>query len=1218
MNLNFYKSKETNYSSLQNLRKQYKPTLPEIFNNIENLCVKYHNLDIQESILKLFPTLSLNTPKYVEILKKEKLNSFSFCNPLRVGVVLSGGQAPGGHNVISGLFDFIKKVHLSSQLFGFLGGPNGIYSGKYIEITEEIIDCYRNQGGFDIICSGRHKIETPEQFENSLKHCSVLDLNGLVVIGGDDSNTNACLLAEYFIKNKSKTVVIGAPKTIDGDLKNEHIEVSFGFDTATKVYSEQIGNICLDTLSSKKYYHFIKLMGRSASHISLECALNTQVNLVLIGEEVEKKNQTLADVTKDILNMIIKRSKINKNYGVILIPEGLIEFIPEISILIKEINDILSKESSYNKSTNELRVILNDCLTEESKKVFNYLPKLISDQLLLDRDPHGNVQVSRIETEKLLILSVQKEIELYNKSNKEIKFLPQAHFFGYEGRCALPSNFDSNYCYSLGFNAGFLITQNMSGYMSIIKNLKDERSSNWIPAGCPLITMMNVEKRKGKLVPVIKKALVDLDSNMMKAYNHIKEQLMYNDCYKSIGPLQLNNELNNEIESIPYLVHTPELKSIKLNDLNIEEEKEKTPYAPKKYENLPSLCRTLISKPLKLPLCLRHKNPDIRESDNILEKPNNEVLKTIKKDLEYLYSNQKISNLLEVITNDNNNVISNSNSKDLMLNLKIGIVYNGRQAPGGNNIVKGMLEFKKKFKELNSSNEIELIGFKNGTLGFFESNYIDITEDNFKLYNNLGGYDYLGRSIDRIRSEEELDKAVAVCDKLKLDGLILVGASHTLSDAALLTNYIIKKNKLLNTKLTNIVAVPCTVDNNVNHLMFEATIGFDTASKMYSQLIGNIMTDAASNTKYWYFIRLMGRNPSHVVLESSLQTRPNYTIISEEIAKNKLNLNNIVDEICDIIIQRANDNKNYGIVIIPEGLLSYLTYFQMLIEELNKIIKYNKSLDIDKMLGCSEEDIKYIRANLSSWNAAYFIDLPLFFKKQLLLYERESSGNIQLSQLETEKLIAYLVSNELQNRKKKNNLLKFNFSYLTYFLGYQGRCSHPTMFDATLAASYGFTACIIIKNKRYNGYCVTAKGLSSPCEEWILGGIPLSSMISLDYSSTYGYNKCHIKSNDVSLKSKAFQKLKIIRNDCVINDSFRNPGPIQYNEDYYDSIESYDKVPISVYSNFLDYKKIISDIKDYCDKIKTRSRFGINENILKATLLSLENLDKLIKIIKDQ
>ena len=1016
--------------------------------------------------------MASENPSYVEL---QRTDEYLLTSPLRIGVVLSGGQAPGGHNVISGVFDFLKKYHQNSQLFGFLNGPIGVYTDSYVEIDEEFMNQYRNQGGFDMICSGRHKIETEEQFEKSLTYCSSLKLDGLIVIGGDDSNTNACLLAEYFKKNNSNTKVVGVPKTIDGDLKNTWIEVSFGFDTATRVYSELIGNICLDTLSSKKYYHFIRLMGRSASHIALECALLTQVNCVLIGEEVESKKQTLEQIVNYLADLISERANKGKNYGVILVPEGLIEFIPEMNFLIKEINEIVSNKIDGEESK-DLKSLIIKNLTENSKKLFEFLPKAISDQLLLDRDPHGNVQVAKIDTERLLILILQSELEKRKQNNLfKGKFSPQSHYFGYEGRCALPSYFDTEYCYSLGFNAGALVSLGFNGYMSVIKGLADNNPANWIPGGSPLMTMMNVERRKGKDVPVIKKALVELEGNMFKYYLIVKDTWAMNDSYIIPGPIQYEGPC---APSCPYLVNPPDCDSDKINLKKfIPEESENTkklPFAPKSAENMSAISKYLLKEKIELPSVLANRRFRVKLS-NILEPANEEARYACKKTYPNTYADAHNRRLAEIVEEADYDLsqkvfdIYGYLEKPLEKDLKIGIVYNGRQSPGGNNIINGLLEFKKSIKKQN----VTLIGFLFGTLGMFNQEYIEITDENFANYKNHGGFDYLGRSVDKIRSKDELEKTKKVCLALNLDGIIFVGASHTLTDALLVTEYF-KENSVN----TSVIGIPCSVDGNIKHPLFEATIGFDTASKVYSQLIGNIMTDSASATKYWYLIRLMGRDPSHLVLECALQTRPNYVIISEECGERGQSLNDIVNDICDVIVKRAEEKKNFGTILIPEGLLAHLPHFKTLIDELNEIFSKNSATYEKENKNLGEillKDYLTLKKFLSPWSLAVFEDLPEFTKKQLLL-EREAHGTIQLTQIETERLISYKIGLELENRKAEKKY-KGSYAAITHFFGYQGRCSFPSMFDNHLATAYGFTACVLIQNKM-NGYCVTARGVS--------------------------------------------------------------------------------------------------------------------------------------------
>lgn len=459
-----------------------------------------------------------------------------------VGVILSGGQAPGGHNVIAGLYDAIKQANPNNKLYGFLGGPSGIIDGKYVEFDDKFIDAYRNTGGFDIIGSGRTKLETEEQFEKSLKVCQALNINAIVIIGGDDSNTNACMLAQWLKAKNTGIQVIGCPKTIDGDLKNSQIEISFGFDTATKTYAELVGNIQRDANSAKKYWHFIKLMGRSATHVGLEVALQTQPNIVLISEEVEAKKQSLKSIVDYITDVVVKRAEKGKNFGVALIPEGLIEFIPEMKTMIQSLNDLLAvleKDEAFVNAANEAKYeIISSKLDKDNAFVFNSLPSLIKAQLLMDRDPHGNVQVSKIETEKLLIEMVKENLKKLKAEGKyNGKFSEQAHFFGYEGRCAMPSNFDADYCYSLGYNAFALILAGLTGYLSSVKNLTAP-ASEWKAGGVPLTMMMNMEKRHGVMKPVIQKALVELDGPVFKEFEANRENYALNDCYIFPGAIQ--------------------------------------------------------------------------------------------------------------------------------------------------------------------------------------------------------------------------------------------------------------------------------------------------------------------------------------------------------------------------------------------------------------------------------------------------------------------------------------------------------------------------------------------------------------------------------------------------------------------------------------------------------------------------------------------------------
>jgi len=533
-----------NVSVLQKIRYDYKPKLPSCINSsIEDISIKYGEPTEAISDIDELKGIFKNTygKPLVTFVKNTNESNDKIKRELKVGVILSGGQAPGGHNVIAGLYDGLKKGNPNSTLFGFKGGPSGLVENKTIILTDEIINTYRNTGGFDIIGSGRTKIETPQQFASSLETAKKLCLDAIVVIGGDDSNTNAALLAEYFIENGTSIQVIGCPKTIDGDLKNEHIETSFGFDTACKTYSELIGNLCRDTNSAKKYWHFIKLMGRSASHIALECALQTQPNVCLISEEIEEKELCLDKIVDIICESIVKRAENNNNFGVVLIPEGLVEFIPDIKKLINELNDVIAaEEKSFASITNFIDQMywLSSRLDESLYRTMQSLPPEIAAQFLMDRDPHGNVQVSRIETEKLLIGMVEKKLAAM-KLNKQYngKFSALGHFFGYEGRCAFPSNFDSDYCYSLGYSAFILIAAGFTGYLSSVKNLIAP-ADQWIAGGVPLTMMMNLEQRHGSKKPVIKKALVDLKGRPFRVFAEKRNSWAAETCFLVPGAIQ--------------------------------------------------------------------------------------------------------------------------------------------------------------------------------------------------------------------------------------------------------------------------------------------------------------------------------------------------------------------------------------------------------------------------------------------------------------------------------------------------------------------------------------------------------------------------------------------------------------------------------------------------------------------------------------------------------
>ena len=524
-------------SALQIARAAYQPKLPKALRgNVKAVAGEpTQSVADQEEIKKLFPN-TYGMP----LIKFENTDEAADFAPMNVGVILSGGQAPGGHNVISGLFDGLKKLNPANRLYGFLMGPGGLVDHKYIELTADIIDEYRNTGGFDIIGSGRTKLEKVDQFEKGLEILKKLNIKAVVIIGGDDSNTNACVLAEYYAAKNYGIQVIGCPKTIDGDLKNDQIETSFGFDTACKTYSEVIGNIERDCNSARKYWHFIKLMGRSASHIALECALQVQPNYTIISEEVEAKDLSLDDIVTDIAKTVADRAADGNNFGTVLIPEGLIEFIPAMKRLIAELNDLLAAKGAEfaEVPANKQRQYIIDNLSKVNAEIYASLPEGVARQLSLERDPHGNVQVSLIETEKLLSEMVGNKLAAWKKEGKYVgKFSALHHFFGYEGRCAAPSNFDADYCYSLGFTASVLIANGKTGYMASVKNLTAP-AEQWIAGGIPITMMFNMERRNGEMKPVIRKALVDLNGAPFKALAANRAKWAKETAFVYPGPIQ--------------------------------------------------------------------------------------------------------------------------------------------------------------------------------------------------------------------------------------------------------------------------------------------------------------------------------------------------------------------------------------------------------------------------------------------------------------------------------------------------------------------------------------------------------------------------------------------------------------------------------------------------------------------------------------------------------
>lgn len=1148
-------------SDFQKVRQSYVPTLPQGLQSL-NSKFAFSSLPVPSDIKEKYPLIS--EIQYVEFQPTDEPPA-SDISPLRIGVVLSGGQAPGGHNVIMGIYDYIKRHHASSQVFGFLSGPRGIYTNSFREIDGDLMQAYRNQGGFDMICSGRDKIETEEQYANSLKYCTALNLNGLIVIGGDDSNTNAALLAEYFLKQNSSIKVIGCPKTIDGDLKNEYIEVSFGFDTACKTYSESIGNVCLDAASTKKYYHFVRLMGRSASHIALECELQTRANLVLIGEEVQAKNQTLSEIVTEVTDMIWKRgNELNKLYGVVLVPEGLIEFIPEVNVLISELNELMV---GVQGSESELRDFVIGKLTPASAELFKFLPPSIANQLLLDRDPHGNVQVAKIETERLLIMLVESELARRNYTHP---FMAQSYYFGYEGRSCLPSNFDATYCYALGYTAGSLIKYGFTGCMAVCRGLTLP-PHEWKSAGCPLATMMNIERRKGKPVAVIKKALVELDSAYFQSYAKVREFWKYNDCYRVPGPIQFEGVTS---DSFTYMLKPPteeELQTTIEADYGF-------PYFHRNAQNFSPLMKARTAADVELPNVLKSRHKVVL--GEVLENDFEETKQAIKEQLPEL-SNNKLRKYAEL-----------EECKDKPKSCNVGVLFLGRQAPGAHNVIDGILH------EVEESGG-NIYGFLGGNHGLINESYFKVSKENFANYRNTGGVDYLGRLGNSLRSQD-FEKVRNTCKSLNLDGLVIAGATHATTDAAYLAEYFLQHGDQ-----TKVIAVPMTVDNNLSHALFETSIGFDTASRVNAELVGNMMTDSASATKYYYFIRVMGQDPSHLAVECALQTHPNIILVSEYHKSEGDTLVDVVRQICDTVQERAKINKHFGTLLVPEGLLQQLSHFRELIGEINSIMGNKTMHERERLANELIKNPERIDEVFHHYSAPVLRNLPSWFQYQLLT-RIDSNGHVQQSLIETERLLADLVAEELKQRKKQGSY-KGSFAPVCHFFGYQGRCSFPTTFDCSLASSYGAVAVSLIR-AGLTGYLVTARGLNSaPCS-WRLGGIPISAVMKLKGKSAYGRNKVVTASSEVDLFSKAYQKVAAEAKAWALTDHYSNPGPIQFEG------QAKDAFNLTLKENHEGYMLNLEKVNEICQRILSVCRFGVHEDLLKTAVIGLSSVEDILNL----
>jgi len=1124
--------------------------------------------------------------------------------------------------VIAGIYDYIKKTSRDSAMLGFLDGPQGVYNGQYCVVSDEMMDQYRNSGGFDMIGSGRHKIEKPQEFAAAMANCIALDLDGLVIIGGDDSNTNGAVLAEYFEANGCKTKVCGAPKTIDGDLKvDPYIPISFGFDTACRTYSELIGNLGQDTLSSQKYYHFVRLMGRAASNIALECALQTRPNVCLISEEVEAKRMTMAQITQEVVDVILDRQAQNKGYGIVLLPEGLIEFVPEFNALIAEINDVLAT----GVETTEAAVA--PLLSESNQAVFSYLPENIKQQLLLDRDPHGNVQVAKIETERLLAQTVAKELEKLRAQGKYSgEFSPQFHSFGYEGRrkahtqthihthahacthihkysrlhftltsnmhifthikgrSGLPSSFDATYCYVLGQNVGAMLALGLNGLISSVTNL-GAPVSEWQCGGVPITMMCHMEKRHGHMKPVIRKALVELEGEPFKAFAAQRADWAHFDLFRSPGPLQFFTDaskvelcitLSLELFKQDERMSIPALEAAKAEQTQGSIIKGKFIHAPFSGQaNFSELQKTRQAfVPTKCPAFVGSSACTLGSASQCSRKSNKEQIKTAFP----LTSGAPVASIVPASTL--------SSAVAAPRQIKVGVVFSGRQAPGGHDVISGI------FDALAASIPgCSLVGFVGGTEGLVSNQVVSITAEKLATYRGQGGFELLSRSVDFI----EVDVYPRVAETLRsnqLDGLVMIGGARTSTTAAYISEYL-----LANQIATRVVTVPVDMAGSLKNEFVELPVGFDTASKVAGQIAGNNATDGASAKKYYYFMRLMGQEPSHLALEVALSTKPNYTVLAEEVEAQHLTLADIVRSIADMVQARAAKGKNYGTVIVPEGIIDSIPELKLLITELDVIFD-----------GSSSVNLESIRSQLTHWSRALLDSLPDFMQAELLL-SRGTDKKLRHSQVETERLIAHFVDIELGYRKK-SGLYKGAFSVVCSFIGYQARGSIPSNFDVNYAYNLGFAAVALIQ-ANLTGYLATITNLKAPVGQWAAAGVPLSALLSC---KSNGRESVSISKARINLNGPAYQTFLASSSLCAVNDRYENPGPIQF----FGPSSLTDSVPNTLLLEEGDYLANILSVEQSLALIGDACRPGCDASMLRIALRNLEAVTQTIDLVQGE
>ncbi|EZG62792.1 6-phosphofructokinase [Gregarina niphandrodes] len=1177
--------------------------------------------------------------------------------PMTVGLVLSGGPAPGGHNVIAGVYDYIKRVNPASRMVGFKGGLDGLFNNEHIEVTDELMDRSRNSGGFDMFWSGRGMV-TEKQKPLALQAVTTLALNGLIVVGGDGSNSNAALLAEYFAAHKSNTNVIGVPKTIDGDLKNAAVECSFGFDTAAKTYSELIGNLCTDCSSGQGVWHFVRVMGRSASHLVLECAMQTRPNLVFIGEEVEAKNISLKEIVDDIVELVLERRAVKKDYGIVLVPEGLIGFIPEMKLLIAEMSEQLCKGQQFDEG----------CLSQASQDLWHFLPSQIQQQLLTDREASGYVQVAKIATERLLILLVEEglrargiDIKTWNRMH---------HYFGYEGRCAMPSNFDANYCYNLGMTAGCLIHHRKNGYMAIVKDLVQE-ASLWTAAGVPFTKVMRMLDLPLGRVPGVIRQLVDVKSPAFRVFESVRPDWRLGDYYRSPGPIQFLGpcaDVSNCVVAVP---SREDLLAGRIPELQHYSGLGRAD-TPKRFgcysqlQQLRILWRPPIPDICHDPWASCSKATQYLPKDPYIRRQTLSYCPRLCKENEFHLQEIKCS------------ISPAQASSTQVRRRRVGVAFLSRQSPGLHNIVWGMRE---RLKLTGGT----LLGFKRGAEGLLADQWIEVTDEDVQPFRNLGGADLLGRGTTHMLLDPTNRRRVLdVCRANALDGLVLVGSSLAMTETAYLAEYFLTKGSRC-----CVVGVPATASNNLAHELMETNIGFDTASKLYSSLIGNVLTDAASMPKYWHFVRLMGRQPSNEVLECALQTHPNCVVIAEEYGAAQKTLDDVVKDIADVVCERARATptpRNFGAVLIPDGLWHHLPTMKLLLQDLDRVMvaasaageqlqaeqelldmanfaEEVNSADAPTTAGSLESTPKSrspallespasasrllevgrsesalpeigrtesartdggvtraetVRATppktrkwsqkIAPWSAAVWRSLPAYIRREFLTTDYE----LRDSFVETEVLLSQLVRAELERRKTRGEYVG-TFQCVCHYFGYQGRSAMPSNFDATLGLVHGYLAAICVESA-ITGHLTTVRGLTGDVKDWKLGAIPFNCLLTLvpsqqndavhpQLSTAYTQEQLPILPNaETDLNSKALRWLMVARASWSKQDRFCNPGPIQF---WGTASKFYHRI---LHEEQADYSRMLRHVQKYAEILRDACSFGVDEEFLKFAYSSLHGL----------